>query len=172
MIVVGIDPGLTGALAFIRPDGTASIEDIPTVTVQGARKVSRRIDGRGLGELVRRHCPAGSAVLVACEEVSIFGSSDAAGSVQSGSLMRTLGAIEAVFDVLRWPCLMVRPQAWQKHFGLAGKKAEKREKGQKPPAIVTALQLHPETAHLLARVKDHNRAEALLVARYAKDTLA
>jgi crossover junction endodeoxyribonuclease RuvC len=170
MIVIGIDPGLTGAIAFIDVSGRAAIDDIPTLQLPGDGMVRRRIDGLALGHLVRQRCPAGSAVLVACEAVSAMGGQDNALQTQ-GSLMRTLGAIEGVFDVLRWPCKLIQPQTWQAHYGLRGKKNVKREAGERPAAIVKALELHPEAAVDLARIKDHNRAEALLIARYAKDKL-
>lgn len=167
MIVIGIDPGLTGALAFIGR-GQAIIEDIPTLPLPGNGLVQRRVDGRKLAEIVRKHCPAGYAVTVCCEAVGVMGGQNNAVQTQ-GSLLRSLGAIEAVFDVLRWPCVMVRAQAWQKHFGLQGKKAEKRERGELPAAITTALRLYPRAGQYLSRVKDHNRAEALLIAHYGAE---
>ena len=170
MIVVGIDPGLTGALAFIH-DGRAVIEDIPTLDLPGNGLVSRRVDGRKLAELVRHHCPADRAVIVVCEAVATMGGQNNAVQTQ-GSLMRSLGAIEAVFDVLRWPCLMVRAQEWQKLYGMVGKKAEKRARGELPAAIVKACALYPNAAHQLRRVRDHNRAEALLIAHYGLEAMA
>lgn len=170
MIVIGIDPGLTGAIAIIR-GGQAVIADIPTLPLDGGGLVSRRVDGRRLAEIVRHHCPAGDAVQVCCEAVGVMGGQNNAVQTQ-GSLMRSLGAIEAVFDVLRWPCLMVRAQAWQAHYGLVGKKAEKRDRGAMPAAIVKARDLYPSAASLLTRVKDHNRGEALLIAHYGLAVLA
>lgn len=169
MIAIGIDPGLSGALAFIAA-GRVAIEDIPTIDLPGKGLVRRRVDGLALTQLVRKHAPVGSAVIVCCEAVGVMGGQNNAVQTQ-GSLMRTLGALEAIFDALRWPCVMVQAQAWQRHYGLQGKKHQ-RAAGEKPAAIFKALQLYPEAAAELARVKDHNRAEALLIARYGLDTLA
>jgi hypothetical protein len=85
--------------------------------------------------------------------------------------MRSLGAIEAVFDVLRFPAALIEPACWQRYYGLQGKKA-KREAGSMPEAIRVACELYPRAAHMLQRVKDHNRAEALLIAHYGRSTLA
>ena len=164
MIVVGIDPGLTGALAFIEADGRAHLADMPTVALPGDGMVGRRVDGRALAELLRLQCPAGAAVSVACEAVHALAGGNA---IQTqGSLLRTLGAIEAVFDVLRWPCALVAPQTWQRHYGLTGKKREKREPGELPAAVQMAARLYPSAAHDMRRVRDHNRAEALLIAHW------
>ena len=165
MIVCGIDPGLTGALAFIGGPAGVAVEDIPTLALPGDGLVKRRVDGHALAEIVRRHCPVGHAVAVFCEAVGTMGGQNNAVQTQ-GSLLRSLGAIEAVFDMLRWPCVMVAPQTWQAFYGLRGKKAEKREKGVLPAAIMKARDLYPQAAHDLRLVKSHNKAEALLLAHF------
>lgn len=190
MIIIGIDPGLTGALSFIDSvSGEVSIAEIPTtvrVTVasksskNAAKKkskktggeVKRRVDGLALARLVRERVPVDREAMSVCESVRSFGRSDGARSSTTDSLQRTLGAIEAVFDVLRWPCMLVEPQAWQAHYGLVGKKNEERERGAMPAAITTAVQLYPQAAAELRRVKDHNRAESLLIAHYGRTVLA
>lgn len=174
MIIIGIDPGLTGALSFIDSvSGEVSIAEIPTKTRgKPGGEVQRRVDGLALARLVRAKVPADRQAISVCENVRSFGRSDGARSTTTDSLQRTLGAIEAVFDVLRWPCLLVEPRAWQAHFGLAGKKGEKRERGALPAAITTAVQLYPQAAAGLKRVKDHNRAEAILIAHYGRTVLA
>lgn len=174
MIVIGIDPGLTGALAFIdTSSGQISIAEIPTKTRgKHGGEVQRRVDGLALARLVRERVAPGQEAVSVCENVRSFGRSEQQRPTTTDSLQRTLGAIEAVFDVLRWPCLLVEPRAWQSHFGLAGKKGEKRERGAMPAAITTAVQLYPQAAADLKRVKDHNRAEALLIAHYGRTVLA
>ena len=162
MFVIGIDPGLTGAVSFIGPN-TVAIEDIPTLTLPGNGKVSRRVDGYALAKLIRKHVPAGQAAIAVCEAVHAMPGNDIG---SQGSLLRSLGAIEAVLDVLRLSPRMVSPQTWQAHFGLKGKKTQKREPGELPAAIVIATALYPEAAMWLARVKDHNRGESLLVAHF------
>jgi hypothetical protein len=74
--------------------------------------------------------------------------------------------------VLRFKPRMVSPQTWQAHYGLKGKKAVKREPGEMPQAIVIARTLYPEVAHWLSRVKDHNRAESLLIAHHGMQEFA
>ena len=170
MVIVGIDPGLTGALAFIGPNSVA-VADIPTVALTTGGMVKRRVDGLGLAYLIRKHCPAGEPVLVVCEAVQAMGGKDNAMQTQA-ALVGCLRAIEAVLDVLRLKAHMVRPQEWQGLYGLQGKRKEVRERGQHPEALVKARTLYPGAAHDLARVKDHNRGEALLVAHFGKVRLA
>lgn len=172
MIVCAVDPGLTGALAFIDiASGAVHIEDIPTRERRVGDEVARRVDGLALASVVRKHVPPGRVGLSVCENVRSFGRSDQQRPTTTDSLQRTLGAIEAVFDVLRMPCALVEPRAWQKFVGLAGKKNEPRARGELPAAVKLACSLYPTAAPMLTRVKDHNRAEALLIAHFGARTL-
>jgi hypothetical protein len=154
VIAVGIDPGLSGAIAFITHAGGVVIEDLPTVPLPGNGLVKRRIDSRSLADIVRHHVPAGEPVVVRMEQVGAMGGKNNAVQTQV-SLGRTLGAIESVLELLRMPPVMVQPQAWKKFYGLGRDKAE---------AMACARRLYPEVPLRLA--KHHNRAEALLIAHH------
>lgn len=190
MLVIGIDPGVTGAMGILATGGWCDVVDLPVTTVSGAVTVSRRIDGRAmrLAILEAWHRSGGEAVhgegecpcRIACESVRARPQSvgERRHSIQSeGSLLRSLGAIEAVADIVGSPAVLIEPQAWQGWFGLMGKSTEAIEKraalkageiqrGELPQAVQTARKLFPKLAEQLSRVKDHNRAEALLIARF------
>lgn len=159
-MIIGIDPGLTGAIAFIDSRGCVVIEDIPTVELPGNGLVKRKVDGLALARMVRNHCPAAESATVVCEAVRTMGGQNNAVQTQ-GSLMRTLGAIEAVFEVLRFPWQIVEPQAWKRHYGL---------KSDKGASLEVARALYPDAPLKLA--KHHNRAEALLIAHWGQSNLA
>lgn len=165
-IIIGIDPGLTGACAVLDAQGVRAVFDLPTMPVPGAGPkalVKRKIDSRALCSLLLKHCPADAprpqAVL---EQVNTMGGANNAVQTQ-GSLMRSLGAIETVLECLRFPVQYVAPQRWKKDLGLGKDKSASLEKARGE---------HPEISASLARAKDHNRAEAVLLARWGKDNLA
>ena len=164
MNVMGLDPGTTGAVAFLGERG-AAVYDIPVLTIRGNGFAVRRIDARGLALLIRKEFPAGTPFAAFCESVHAIAHGNSIGS--QGSLMRSLGAIEAVCECLGVPVELIPPQTWQGFYGLVGKKTEIRANGEMPAATRKALQLYPEVASDLARVSDHNRAESLLIAHYA-----
>lgn len=174
MIVIGIDPGLTGAIAFIDTvTGSASVHSLPTLNLPavgraGKSYVPRRIDGRATALLVRQHVSAGDEAQAFVEGVRAMPVVDGRSTTQSeGSLMRSLGALEAVLDVLNLSPVPVLPQTWQQFYGLVGKYTEQRGRGELPAAVVKALQLYPGLAAELGRVSAHNKAEALLIGHYA-----
>ena len=70
MIVVGIDPGVTGAIACVDSHGTCAVEDLPVIEMGGAGRTQRKLCGRGLAELVRRFVPAGEGCMVVLGDLS------------------------------------------------------------------------------------------------------
>lgn len=160
MITIGIDIGLTGAVALIDAERQV-LEDIPTTN--DAR--GKRLDGWRLIRLLRELAPVQLAAQVVFEDVRPRPNPARGTSIiTEGSLMRSRGIVEAVLDIMRPAHVhIVTPQAWKRHFGLIGAK--------KDGARELALKLYPQTSGVLARKKDHNRADALLLAHYAKTVL-
>ena len=76
------------------------------------------------------------------------------------ALSQARGAVQAIGDVAGLPLVAVQPKTWKKRFDLGGKE----DKGK---AREAAVKLYPTAEPQLKRVKDHNRAEALLIAHWA-----
>lgn len=157
MIVLGIDIGVTGALAAVDARGTCSVADLPTLEIPGKRMVRRRIDARGLMTLVRQFVPPGEAALALIEDVHTM--PGRINSPQSqGSLMHSRGVVETVLELARLDVRAVQPVAWKRWYGLIGSK--------KADSIDKARALYPLAGPHLKRQKDHNRADSLLLAHY------
>ncbi len=164
MIVLGIDIGLTGAVAAVDTRGSCQVADMPTV----ADGKTKRIDGRALILLIRQFVPPGEPALCVIEDVRprAFGNAGArTNSMHSqGSMMRSRGIVEAVADIARLELKVVRPQTWKRFYGLLGKdKGDGRE---------MATRLYPGAAAQFKRAKDHNRADSVLIAHYGRGRLA
>lgn len=170
MIALGIDIGITGALAAVRADQLLALEDMPTQEKPGKGMTKREIDARALYELVLRVCGEwkDEAVAVCLENVHSIGPKTSNG-VRQGSaggfaFGDTRGAIRAVFEVMRLRPQWVAPIVWKRRYDLVTPKGEKVDKNK---ARLKALELYPTAPLQLA--KHHNRAEALLVARFCWD---
>lgn len=172
MLVVGIDPGLTGACAVLGPQGLRSVFDLPTMKIPGVGPkalVQRKIDGRALLDLLLAACPAGEArPTIVIEAVGTMGGANNAVQTQ-GSLLRSLGAIETVAECLKCPVEYVSPQSWKRRYGLIDPKLS--HKDRKAKAMETARRCYPACSDI-SRAKDHNRAEAILIAHHARMELA
>jgi crossover junction endodeoxyribonuclease RuvC len=147
--ILGIDPGLSGALAVVEfNDGAAprllDTTDMPLIG--SGRKV--RIDVIAVAEWIGKHAPANAFIERA-------GSMPRQGVASTFVYARAVGAVEAVVSLCRIPLTLIEPSVWKRKLHLAGK--------DKEAARHRALELFPDQHALFARKRDHNRAEAALI---------
>lgn len=150
---IGIDPGLSGAIAYLADGEPVAIEDMPTMqdgdwdTVD-AGKLARAIRGH-------RILHPGAYVSAVIERVSARPGDGGTSAFRFGE---SSGKAKAVLDVLGIPYTLVTPASWKKTFGLL------RQDDPKEASRKLALVRFPGMHSLLQRKKDHGRAEALLLA--------
>lgn len=156
MIAIGIDPGLTGAIALVDMSrGLLEVADMPT-SPNGLKSGSMRrwVAAHGLVDLMRewatRHRLAAEYVAVAMERPIPMPTLPAQ---TVACQFDTVGAIRGVLAARGWPLTMVEPRAWKGRYGLKADKDESR---------AACRRLYP--AAPIERVRDHNRAEAILIA--------
>jgi crossover junction endodeoxyribonuclease RuvC len=150
MRTLGVDPGIRGGLAIIdMNDGAAPqlVEaiDIPVAGV-GAKE---RVDVLAIRTWIMKHQPQHAVI----ERAQAMPKQGASSGFKYG---RAVGALEAVLACCEIPMTIVEPTAWKKFHRLRG--------GDKEGGRQRALQLFPSAHVLLARKKDHGRAEAALIA--------
>ena len=146
--ILGIDPGLSGAVAFYFPSHPHLIaaEDMP---VAGGE-----IDAATLARRVSLMVPT----IAVIERVHAMPGQGVSSTFKFGTAYGTvLGAIIALGVTTH----LVAPTKWKRYFGLSADKEEAR---------ALALRLWPTSEHF-ARKKDHGRAEAALIARWAAETI-
>ena len=153
---LGIDPGIHGALAFIviAEDGprVADAIDLPTI----GTKAKERVNVHAVQEWILQHGPFHAFI----ERGQAMPRQGASSGYKFG---RAVGAIEATVALCNVPLEIVEPSVWKRALRLKGK--DKEGSRQK------ALELFPHAQHLLARKKDHQRAEAMLIALYGARTV-
>lgn len=162
MLTVGIDPGLSGAIAVIGPEpGQLRVEDLPTL-VSGSR--SRLNVARFLATLDRlsRLQPAAIRVPAYLEQVTAMPRQGVGSAFNFG---RTYGEIRGALIAMRFELHDVTPQTWKFALGLRAEPGADT-KARKAASRARAIELFPEAAHLFARAKDDGRAEAALIAFY------
>jgi crossover junction endodeoxyribonuclease RuvC len=160
-ITIGIDLGLTGAIARLGFRDPV-VADLPITEDRGDKVV----DVRALRALLRQLVPAyDGQALVVIEDVRIRAMPGRPMSHSNeGKLMRTRGHVEALVWLLGWKLEVVQPASWKREFGLL----RKGEEVDKDVARLKAVELFPGLADQLQRKLDHNRADALCLARYGQ----
>lgn len=153
MLILGIDPGLSGAYALLGPEGLQAVGDLPTV--QKAHKGGSRseLSPHLLHEVIARLPKIDIAVV---EQVT---ASPQMGTVSAFRFGECYGSINAVLACVGIRTEFVRPAAWKKALGLNSDAEVSRAK---------ALEYFPEASEFFMRKMDHNRAEAALLAEFGK----
>lgn len=147
MTVIGIDPGLSGAIARPMDDGSVDVWDLPVVEVRGRR----RLNPHALVDLIVH---AGPVDMVVVEQVQGVQGSGATGAFTFGY---GAGLIEGALVALQRPVTFVRPQRWTSDLGVGRDKGAHR---------IAAAGIYPGSASMFARVKDDGRADAALLAHW------
>lgn len=151
MIVLGIDPGLSGALAFY--DTTTEVlvvMDMPTVEVTRNGKNKREVSPALVADMV-----AGKGIEKAfMERVSAMPGQGVSSMFSFG---RSAGILEGVLAAYEIPTTMVTPQAWMKAMNVRAGKDGSRER---------AMQLFPQYSTAFSRKKDDGRSDAALIAKF------
>lgn len=165
MIVLGVDPGIEGAVAYLVDGGLNLIEDVPSLTVRLRGNTTRRVNSPLLARMLRvrldmlqaAHGP--TPVRAYIELVHALPKQGVSSAFTFG---RTVGEITGVLAGLGVPTTEVTPQTWKKHIGLRG--------SDKDASRQAALSRWPQKAGYWTRVKDHNRADAALIGQFGHDT--
>lgn len=156
-MIAGIDPGLSGAIAFINGNIVVHCLDTPTLRLQSGKKTRQHFDLQAM----RRILAAGAIDHAFLEAVHSMPSQGVVSSFQFGM---GFGMWQGLLAALGIPYTLVSPQRWKKAM-LADMGAEKSA------SRLRAGQLFPACAEQFARVKDDGRAEAVLIAEYGRRVL-
>jgi hypothetical protein len=157
MHTLGIDPGLTGALALIDDENNVELVDMPVVKQRTGSSVSPH----AFADLI-----VGYVVSAGMKNLHAYVEQASARPGQGVSstckTCRGAGIIEGVLAALDVPYSWVSPRTWKRASGLIG--------ADKDVSRARAMEWYPQASDRLARKKDHGRAEALLIAAYGRRT--
>jgi len=154
MRVIGIDPGLSGAVAIINGTDNLRVLDMPTMTVERNGKAKRQVSATELAQILYSMKSDNCHVFV--EKVSAMAGQ---GVTSVFSFGRSFGMIEGILAALQMPVTFVAPSTWVKALG----------RGQgKDASRARAMELFPTEQEQFKRVKDDGRADAALIAYWGK----
>ena len=155
--ILGIDPGLSGALALYNPE-TKDVEivDMPTHEIKVNGKKKRTLDIYALGRWIDLNMNLIKEAII--EEPS---AAPGQGVTSMFNFGFSCGVAQAVVAANMIPMTLVRPATWKKALGLTSEKDLSRRR---------ASMLFPQHIGKWTRAKDDGRAEALLLAYYRSKT--
>jgi len=148
-LYVGIDPGLSGAIAvFDLKNGKLTIHDMPTMEIRVGKSNKNVISERQLVTILDE--PKGAVAF--CEKVNAMPGQGVTSMFNFGM---GFGIVRGVLAALGYGYTLVTPAQWKKKLGVPQGKDGSRHR---------AMELFPAYAELFRRKKDDGRAEAALIA--------
>ena len=157
MKIIGIDPGLSGGIAVLENNKVLSIFDMPVMSE--GKKNKRQLNSAQLVKLIKDNISKNEEVSVVVEQVNAMPGQGVTSMFNFG---QTFGAIKGVCAALSLPIFFVRPAKWKKHFELIN--------SSKDSSRTKAIEMYPSLSNDLAKKKDVNKSDAILIARFYSET--
>ena len=157
MIIIGIDPGISGAISIVEDKKILEVYDTPTM-IEG-KKNKRQVNSAQVTNIIKERLNSEKKVIVVVEHVNAMPGQGVTSMFNFG---QSFGVIKGICAALGLPIYFVRPTKWKKHFNLI--------KTNKDASRTKVIETYPEISNKLHRKKDSNRADAILIALYFNDT--
>ena len=157
MKIIGIDPGLSGAIAIIENNTVLGIFDMP-VMAEG-KKNKRQLNSAQLVNIIKEYVKKEEDIVVVVEQVNAMPGQGVTSMFNFG---QTFGAIKGVCAALNLPIFFVRPSKWKKYFELIN--------SSKDSSRTKVIEMYPSLSNKLSKKKDVNKSDAILIARFYSET--
>jgi len=157
MMIIGVDPGITGGISVLKNKKVIEVYDTPTM-IDG-KKNKRQVNGSQITNIIKEQLKNDNEIMVVVEQVNAMPGQGVTSMFNFG---QSFGVIKGICAALSLPIHFVRPTKWKKHFNLI--------KTNKEASRTKVIEIYPEISSKLSRKKDSNKADAILIARYFTDT--
>ena len=157
MKIIGIDPGLSGGIAFLENDKVLCIFDMPVMSE--GKKNKRQLNSAQLVNLIKENIKSDKEVAVIVEQVNAMPGQGVTSMFNFG---QSFGILKGMCSAMQLPMYFVRPAKWKKYFNLIN--------SEKDASRTKAIEIFPYFSSNLAKKKDSNKADAILIASYYYET--
>ena len=159
MLIIGIDPGISGAICFFEDGQVKEIIDMP-VMAEG-KKNKRQINGpQTYNEILKRINKFHKKdITVVIEQVSAMPGQGVTSMFNFG---QSFGVLKGICSAMQLSMFFIRPAKWKKYFGLI--------KTEKDASRTKVIEIFPYISSELSRKKDSNKADAVLIASFFYNT--
>ena len=140
MKIIGIDPGLSGAIAVLENNRVLKILDMPVMSE--GKKNKRQLNSAFLVSLIKENISNNEDVAVVVEQVNAMPGQGVTSMFNFG---QTFGAIKGICAALELPIFFVRPSKWKKHFELIN--------SSKDSSRTKAIEMYPKLSNQLSKKK-------------------
>jgi len=159
MIIIGIDPGLSGSICFFEDGKILDVVEMPTM-IEG-KKNKKQVNGSQIyNEILKRTSNLDkSDIKVVIEQVSAMPGQGVTSMFNFG---QSYGILKGICSAMQLPVYFVRPAKWKKYFNLIN--------SEKDASRTSAIEIFPYFSSQLSKKKDANKADAILISSFFYET--
>ena len=159
MLIIGIDPGLSGSICFMKEGEILDVIEMPTMT--DGKKNKKQVNGSQIyNEILKKvNEIKNSEVRVVIEQVSAMPGQGVTSMFNFG---QSFGILKGICSAMQLPVYFIRPAKWKKYFNLIN--------SEKDASRTKAIEIFPYYSAQLSRKKDSNKADAILIASFYYET--
>lgn len=159
MLVIGIDPGISGSICFFQDGKINDVVEMPTM-IEG-KKNKKQVNGSQIFNEIsyRTKKIDRKDIKVVIEQVSAMPGQGVTSMFNFG---QSFGILKGICSAMQLPMYFVRPAKWKKYFNLIN--------SEKDASRTRAIEIFPYFSSQLSRKKDSNKADAILIASFYYET--
>ena len=159
MLIIGIDPGISGSICFFEDGIIKDVVEMPTMTE--GKKNKRQANGPQIFNEINNRIKKieKKNIKVVIEQVSAMPGQGVTSMFNFG---QSFGILKGICSAMQISMYFVRPAKWKKYFNLIN--------SEKDASRTKAIEIFPYFSSNLSKKKDSNKADAILIASYFHDT--
>ena len=159
MLIIGIDPGISGSICFLLDGKILEVIEMPTMTE--GKKNKRQVNGSQIYNEISKRINKNEHqnIRVVIEQVSAMPGQGVTSMFNFG---QSFGILKGICSAMQLPMYFVRPAKWKKYFNLLN--------SEKDASRTRAIEIFPYFSSQLAKKKDSNKADAILIASFYYET--
>tara|TARA_B100000902_G_C27245225_1_gene882242 strand:- start:353 stop:844 length:492 start_codon:yes stop_codon:yes gene_type:complete len=159
MLIIGIDPGISGAICFMNNGRILEVIEMPNMAE--GKKNKKQVNGAQIFNEISLRIKNydNENIKVVIEHVSAMPGQGVTSMFNFG---QSFGILKGICSAMQLSTYFVRPAKWKKYFNLIN--------SEKDASRTKAIQIFPYFSSYLSKKKDSNKADAILIASYFNET--
>ena len=159
MLIIGIDPGISGSICFFEDGNIVDVVEMPTMAE--GKKNKKQVNGAQIFNEINKRIKDKDKqnVRIVIEQVSAMPGQGVTSMFNFG---QSFGILKGICSAMKLSVYFVRPAKWKKYFNLIN--------SEKDASRTRAIEIFPYFSSNLSKKKDSNKADAILIASYFHET--
>ena len=159
MLIIGIDPGISGSICFLDNGKVLDVIEMPIMT--DGKKNKKQVNGSQVYNEITKRIKQfeKNQIRIVIEHVSAMPGQGVTSMFNFG---QSFGILKGICTAMQLPMYFVRPAKWKKYFNLLN--------SEKDASRTRAIEIFPYFSSQLSKKKDSNKADAILIASFYHET--